>query len=89
MEADDFARKPIVESELVARILHRLDQVKLRRKLMVTDPLTSVAVIMLTGDRQSADSQNCRNLGIQGLIAKPFEPMTLAEQISDRLAWER
>lgn len=41
--ADDFVSKPIVESELIARILHRLDRVKLLRQLMETDPLTGVA----------------------------------------------
>jgi diguanylate cyclase (GGDEF)-like protein len=41
--ADDFVSKPIVESELIARILSRLDRVKLLRQLMETDPLTGVA----------------------------------------------
>jgi diguanylate cyclase (GGDEF)-like protein len=41
--ADDFVSKPIVESELIARILNRLDRVKLLRQLMETDPLTGVA----------------------------------------------
>jgi diguanylate cyclase (GGDEF)-like protein len=41
--ADDFLSKPIVESELIARMLNRLDRVKLLRQLMETDPLTGVA----------------------------------------------
>jgi diguanylate cyclase (GGDEF)-like protein len=41
--ADDFVNKPIVEAELVARILNRLDRVKLLRQLMEADPLTGVA----------------------------------------------
>jgi diguanylate cyclase (GGDEF)-like protein len=41
--ADDFVSKPIVESELIARILNRLDRVKLLRQLLETDPLTGVA----------------------------------------------
>jgi diguanylate cyclase (GGDEF)-like protein len=41
--ADDFVNKPIVGAELVARILNRLDRVKLLRQLMETDPLTGVA----------------------------------------------
>jgi diguanylate cyclase (GGDEF)-like protein len=41
--ADDFISKPIVEAEFVARILNRLERVKLIRQLMETDPLTGVA----------------------------------------------
>lgn len=41
--ADDFVSKPIVESELIARIFNRLERVKLLRQLMETDPLTCVA----------------------------------------------
>ncbi len=40
--ADDFIRKPIVEAEFVARILNRLERVKLMRKLLETDSLTGV-----------------------------------------------
>ncbi|MFM2432868.1 MAG: hypothetical protein RLZZ511_4082 [Cyanobacteriota bacterium] len=43
MGADDFVSKPIVESELIARILNQLNRVKLLRQLMETDPLTGVA----------------------------------------------
>ncbi|MGG6262998.1 response regulator [Leptolyngbya sp. AN03gr2] len=40
--ADDFISKPIVEAELVARLLNRLDRVKLLRQLLEIDPLTGV-----------------------------------------------
>ncbi|MGG6265992.1 response regulator [Leptolyngbya sp. AN03gr2] len=40
--ADDFVSKPIVEAELVARLLNRLERVKLLRQLLEIDPLTGV-----------------------------------------------
>jgi CheY-like chemotaxis protein len=53
------------------------------------NPLTqAIPVILLTGDLQSADSQNCRNLGIKAMIAKPFDPLALAQQIANLLEWE-
>jgi CheY-like chemotaxis protein len=53
------------------------------------NPSTQVIpVILLTGDLQSADAKNCRNFGITAMIAKPFDPMTLAQQISSLLEWE-
>ncbi len=40
--ADDFVSKPIVESELITRIIHRLEHHKLLRSLAETDPLTGL-----------------------------------------------
>ncbi|BAS59344.1 two-component transcriptional regulator [Leptolyngbya boryana NIES-2135] len=40
--ADDFVSKPIVGAELVARILNRLERVRLVRQILDTDPLTGV-----------------------------------------------
>ncbi|MBW4515674.1 MAG: response regulator [Timaviella obliquedivisa GSE-PSE-MK23-08B] len=41
--ADDFVSKPIVGSELVARIITRLERLRLMRRIAETDPLTGVA----------------------------------------------
>jgi len=41
--ADDYTSKPIVEPELVTRILNRLERVQLWRNLAENDPLTGVA----------------------------------------------
>ncbi|KYC37081.1 transcriptional regulator [Scytonema hofmannii PCC 7110] len=40
--ADDFVSNPIVGSELVTRILHRLERTKLQQSLAEIDPLTRV-----------------------------------------------
>jgi diguanylate cyclase (GGDEF)-like protein len=41
--ADDFVSKPIIGPELVARIITRLERLKLMRRIAETDPLTGVA----------------------------------------------
>lgn len=41
--ADDYVSKPIVEPELITRILNRLERSRLRRHVMETDMLTKVA----------------------------------------------
>ncbi len=40
--ADDYVQKPIVEPELVARVLSRLERTQTQRLLMEVDPLTGV-----------------------------------------------
>lgn len=41
--ADDYLSKPIVEPELVTRIVNRLERTKLHRNMAETDPLTGLA----------------------------------------------
>ncbi|MEO0970248.1 MAG: response regulator [Cyanobacteria bacterium J06639_18] len=41
--ADDFVSKPIIGPELVARIINRLERIKLVRTLAETDPVTKLA----------------------------------------------
>lgn len=47
----------------------------------------SIPVIFLTAKVQSADRQRFLQLGVRGIIAKPFDPLTLGQQIKDALSW--
>jgi CheY-like chemotaxis protein len=46
-----------------------------------------IPVIFLTAKAQSADRRRFYALGAQGVITKPFDPLTLASQISGFLEW--
>ncbi len=43
-------------------------------------------VIFLTAKTQTADRERLSELGAAGLIAKPFDPMTLPDEVSAQLA---
>lgn len=46
------------------------------------DALTrDIPVIFLTAKAQSADHRGFATLGVTGILTKPFDPMTLADQI--------
>lgn len=45
---------------------------------------SSVPVIFLTAKLQSADRERLRELGAAGVIAKPFDPMSLSSEL-DRI----
>jgi CheY-like chemotaxis protein len=52
------------------------------------DPLTSaIPVIFITAKVQAADRLRLAELGAQGVIAKPFDPVTLPGEIADALGW--
>ena len=54
------------------------------------DPRTrSVPVIMLTAKVQPAERRRYEDLAVAGVLAKPFDPLTLPDQIADLLGWRR
>jgi CheY-like chemotaxis protein len=46
-----------------------------------------IPVVLLTAKVQSADRARFEGLGVSGVIAKPFDPMTLADQLEVLLGW--
>jgi CheY-like chemotaxis protein len=65
-----------------------MDGVETVQKLR-SDPVTqNIPVILLTAKVQPADQARFSALGVGGVIAKPFDPMALAEQVADLLGWQ-
>ncbi|MDY6901076.1 MAG: response regulator, partial [Cyanobacteriota bacterium] len=46
-----------------------------------------IPVIILTATIQNSDNHRYKDLGIKAAIAKPFSPLTLAQEISEVLGW--
>jgi len=46
-----------------------------------------IPVILLTAKVQPADRRRLEALGVAGVLAKPFDPMELAAQVSGLLGW--
>jgi CheY-like chemotaxis protein len=47
----------------------------------------TIPVIFLTAKVQPADRQKFMQLGVKGIISKPFDPLTLGSQMREMLAW--
>jgi CheY-like chemotaxis protein len=45
-------------------------------------------VLLLTAKVQSNDQRRFADLGVEAILFKPFDPLTLATQISTVLGWE-
>ncbi|MBF2067979.1 MAG: response regulator [Calothrix sp. C42_A2020_038] len=57
-------------------------------KNLQANPLTNnIPVILLTAKVQANDQRRFAELGITGIVAKPFDPMTLTEQVAAALGW--
>lgn len=57
------------------------------RLLRSNEATVHIPVILLTAKVQTADRQRYLNLGVNGVIAKPFDPLTLADLVAETLQW--
>lgn len=64
-----------------------MDGFTLFQELQNNSATQAIPVILLTAKVQSVDLKQFSQLGIAGVIAKPFDPLTLAEQVASLLEW--
>lgn len=56
---------------------------------MQLDPDTAgIPVLLLTAKVQGVDQRRFADLGVAGVLFKPFDPLTLADQICATLGWK-
>ncbi len=65
-----------------------IDGVTLLQKLQESPTTQSIPVILLTAKVQQNNYKQYSQLPIIGVIAKPFDPLTLAEQVAKALKWQ-
>ena len=58
------------------------------RNLQESEATRSIPVIFLTAKAQTREQRGFRELGAQGVISKPFDPLTLADQVAEILGWK-
>ncbi len=58
-------------------------------RLMQQNPdLAGIPVLLLTAKVQGVDQRRFADLGVAAVLFKPFNPLTLAEQICEKLGWK-
>jgi len=65
-----------------------MDGVETFQKLQENPETKDIPVVLLTAKIQPTDQAHFSQLGIVGVIAKPFDPMTLAGQVAEMLGWK-
>lgn len=57
-------------------------------RLMQQNPqIAGIPVLLLTAKVQEVDKRRFADLGVAAVLVKPFDPITLAQQICDHLGW--
>jgi CheY-like chemotaxis protein len=57
-------------------------------RLQANPTTRDIPVILLTAKVQASDQRRFADLGVAAVIAKPFDPLTLAGQVAGALGWE-
>src|SRR5665213_3582332 len=58
-------------------------------RTMQQNPLVAhIPVLLLTAKVQGVDQRRFASLGLAAILFKPFDPLTLAHQISEALGWK-
>ena len=64
-----------------------MDGISLFQKLQANPATQAIPVILLTAKVQPADRAEYARLGVVDAIAKPFDPLQLADRIATALDW--
>jgi CheY-like chemotaxis protein len=65
-----------------------MDGLATLKKLQTNPKVNQIPVIFLTAKAQAADRRRFYAAGVQGVITKPFDTLTLASQIAGFLGWQ-
>jgi CheY-like chemotaxis protein len=58
------------------------------RELRRNPATAKIPVLLLTAKVQANDQRRFADLGVEAVLFKPFDPLTLSQQISDVLGWK-
>ncbi|WP_374405183.1 response regulator [Pelagerythrobacter sp.] len=84
-EGVDAARAWQPNLILLDVMMPELDGPGVLRILRDDDRTYAIPVVFITARTQAQEVAHLRDLGARGVIAKPFDPMTLAQQVRDLL----
>jgi CheY-like chemotaxis protein len=58
------------------------------RELRKNPATAKIPVLLLTAKVQGPDQRRFADLGVEAVLLKPFDPLTLASQMEKVLGWE-
>ena len=56
-------------------------------RLRVDPDTRAIPVVMLMAKVQASDRRRFADIGVDGVLTKPFDPMTLADEVAEVLGW--
>ena len=86
-EAIEIAEREQPDAILLDVMMPGMDGPTTFRALQQNEHTSHIPVILLTAKVQAADRARFSDLGVKGVVAKPFDPAVLHETIASLLGW--
>jgi CheY-like chemotaxis protein len=83
-----IAQTEVIDAILLDVSMPDMDGFTVYQQLQSNPATKSIPVIMLTAKVQQNDQANFAEMGITGVIAKPFAPMSISAEIAQILGWD-
>jgi CheY-like chemotaxis protein len=82
-----LAATQVPDAILLDVMMPDMDGIAMFRLLQNNAATRGIPVIFLTAKVQAIDLSEFSQLGVAGVIAKPFDPLSLAQQVAEVLGW--
>ena len=86
-EGLDTAKREKPDAILLDVMMPGMDGPTTFRALQEDEATRTIPVILLTAKVQAADRERFADLGVSGVISKPFDPAVLPAHVSKLLGW--
>ncbi len=86
-EGIERAKQENPDAILLDVMMPEMDGPTTFRNLQATEETRHIPVLLLTAKVQAVDQQRFADLGVAGVLFKPFDPLTLADQIANVVGW--
>ena len=84
----DVALEQRPEAILMDVMMPEMDGPTTFKQMQQIPALAGIPVVLLTAKVQGVDQRRFAGLGVAAVLFKPFDPLTLAAQISEVLGWQ-
>lgn len=88
-EAVDLCRASPPDAVLLDVMMPTMDGPTTFARLQANPRTRGVPVVLLTAKVQPVERRRWHDLGVAGVIAKPFDPRGLPGEVADLLGWSR
>ena len=86
-EGIDTATRDQPDAILLDVMMPEMDGPTTFRRLREEAATAAIPVILLTAKAQSSDRSRFLDLGVNGVLTKPFDPLTLGSDVAATLGW--
>ena len=87
-EGIEKAKAELPDAILLDVMMPDMDGPTTFQKIRADAAIQHIPVILLTAKVQANDHRKFADLGVSGVIAKPFDPLSLSAQVAKVLGWE-